>query len=813
MSIQSEITRISGNVADSLAAVEAQGVAVPADGTSDDLPYLITKIRVTPQQYGAAGNGTTDDTEAFRTALSNSREVHVPGGTYKLSGTITIGENCRLVLSQDTVLNFTQTNTNGISMTRLANLEGNHATINVPYTFNAHVIHISTDVDDASSNDVVPPFTRWDPQWKTARYITDINICKPDSRGFHYSLDGDCYGTGIFINCDNTDPTTFMWGVSMTGIRIAGGFTYGIRAYNEGTGWNHDMRVEAVIDACETGVSCENCNNAHFAVTIQPRRAYSLSEVYKPYAKWGIRLVDSTCADLSQSAVWDWNAENTLIGSNNQYQHIAMFGNCSGANIFDYSAISSNYFWQRIYYDNIASVLNATVHGAKGKIPPDPKYAFYKNVRNGSYDHNIDNLSWRDYHNMVRYDVPVAPLNAYSNPNHLYRIGSFTIGGEAENPISGFSDALDIETVTIEENNYYGLIGWSNLFCNGSSVSHYWSPLPSVYESRVPIYFYSVSGKTFTIYRLIRDAYDMQHLYNCRVSITNTRRFVFDFADMGAISNLSTSTYIRLTPQIQTGSPKIAGQYGYSGGKPVVCTKSATFGADGSETTAATVTELATAASMQSFLDNLKVTPEQTTFIKPSEGEYVTEPKFEDVKAPYQDGYWYNSNGVLATIDNSILINARSFTVGDVIRIRGVDFSSNYPGKARVYVLSSSGAYVREVNIGSLITSAASGTISYAGASYSWDAGTQTLTYTITDSSYAGSYQFAFGGGYSSGYNAEKVIMTVNEEIEYETKWVGEPKRLDDSLYAQKVMLTSPSGNVFELSVSDTGVISATQIK
>lgn len=44
MSIQSEITRISGNVADALTEIEAKGVMVPADANSDDLAELIASI-------------------------------------------------------------------------------------------------------------------------------------------------------------------------------------------------------------------------------------------------------------------------------------------------------------------------------------------------------------------------------------------------------------------------------------------------------------------------------------------------------------------------------------------------------------------------------------------------------------------------------------------------------------------------------------------------------------------------------------------------------------------------------------------------
>ena len=44
MSIQTEITRISGNVADALDAITAKGVTVPAGSKSDNLAYLILQI-------------------------------------------------------------------------------------------------------------------------------------------------------------------------------------------------------------------------------------------------------------------------------------------------------------------------------------------------------------------------------------------------------------------------------------------------------------------------------------------------------------------------------------------------------------------------------------------------------------------------------------------------------------------------------------------------------------------------------------------------------------------------------------------------
>ena len=800
----------------------------------------------TVQDYGAKGNGTTDDTAAFQNALAAHRVVVVPGGTYKLSGTLMVEENCCLELSQDTVLQFTQTDAPCITLLRLANLKGNHATIIVPYTFASNVINCDTRecnkaleydrnlTGDALKNAVagankvsVQPFTHWDPQWKMSRYITDINICKPNSDGLHISDDGKCYGTALYMGCyEDTYGPDYMWGVSMSGIRIAGGFTYGIHIYDEGSTWNHDMRVEAIIDGCEIGVLVENCNLAHLAVTIQARSACKYIDgkaVYTPYAKHGIKLVDSKWIDLSSSYVWDWKRDNTLWTGDApecEYQHIAMYGLCPGVQIYDAAAVDSNHFWDKIYYDNMDTMLSAIVYGSKGRVSIDPKYAFYKDFRGSmGYDFMTKNLTWRDYHNMVRYDVPVQVSRADTNPNHLYRIGYFTIGSPAENDEAG-ADILGTETITIEENNQFGLIGWSNINYVESSkpLTHYWNPLPSVYENRVPVYFYSKSGGTYTIYRLISDLCDHQHAYNCRVSITNARRFIFDYADMGDIANLDSDTYIRITPAIQTGSPKLAGQYSLVDGKPVVCTNSAAWSARGAINSEATSKQLA----LQEDIDNLIVKTENVQFVLPAEGEYVQVPKFTNSIGSYSDGY-YDNAGTETARSNCLTIHPREFKVGDVIRIRGLVWSDGTGAFGRQnWYYKDTGEFKTNLSIIGRINAEGNSGILYnypsAGSefmTYVWDPSTATLTITFdrnSASSFCNSYTYGFSGYYAEGYDANSVIVTINEEIAYDEVWEGEPKRLDESLYAQNLMLTSPNGQVYELTVSDDGTLSAAKL-
>ena len=310
--------------------------------------------------YGAKGDGITDDTQAFVNALAENRVVHVPGGTYKLTSGIIIEDNSCLELSQDTVLNFTNTSGNCITLNMISSLKGNHATVNVPYDFDGNVIYANsidrTEVDQS----YVPPFTKWSPQWKSGRYVTDINICKADSRGFHYAVEPeDCKGNAVYLTAKHVVGLLgYMWGINFSGLRIAGAFKYGIYAKNVNKGWMHEMRVDAFIDACEIGVCLEDCNNAYISAVIQPRPAYSINKVEVPYAKYGILLIRSKNADLSGSRVWDWNADTTLWTDGGEYQHIAMIGECRGAILNDFYYYETSIDIRKQIYTDYASNLS-----------------------------------------------------------------------------------------------------------------------------------------------------------------------------------------------------------------------------------------------------------------------------------------------------------------------------------------------------------------------------------------------------------------------------------------------------------------------
>lgn len=84
------------------------------------MPYLVGYV--TPQDYGAAGNGTTDDTTAFQNALNaintaGGGTLFVPAGTYKLSAALSGYSNVSMIGVNPavSVLNQTSTTVNGVT--------------------------------------------------------------------------------------------------------------------------------------------------------------------------------------------------------------------------------------------------------------------------------------------------------------------------------------------------------------------------------------------------------------------------------------------------------------------------------------------------------------------------------------------------------------------------------------------------------------------------------------------------------------------------------------------------------------------------
>ena len=134
MSISSEITRISGNVSDALAAIEAKGVTIPSGANSDDLATLIgdiatgggvTRTNIVPEQT-VTGSGYLAVT-ASEVLVAGQNYAYTFDGEERIGTAVTASGNTYL---GDVDAFWGNVGgafaTDGWSMYALANVSGNH---------------------------------------------------------------------------------------------------------------------------------------------------------------------------------------------------------------------------------------------------------------------------------------------------------------------------------------------------------------------------------------------------------------------------------------------------------------------------------------------------------------------------------------------------------------------------------------------------------------------------------------------------------------------------------------------------------------
>ena len=97
----------------------AKQVTYKSDATGGVVRNLHDKLSdtVSVKDFGAVGDGVTDDTAAFTSAIAAASEVHVPAGTYKISSTLTL-TTTRLIGEQyqNTFLRFTAAVTTAVEI-------------------------------------------------------------------------------------------------------------------------------------------------------------------------------------------------------------------------------------------------------------------------------------------------------------------------------------------------------------------------------------------------------------------------------------------------------------------------------------------------------------------------------------------------------------------------------------------------------------------------------------------------------------------------------------------------------------------------
>ena len=74
----------------------------PASATTNVQAKLAQTVSV--KDFGAVGDGTTDDTTAIQTALNFSGNIYIPSGTYKITSSLTFGDNTNIIFAKNAKL-------------------------------------------------------------------------------------------------------------------------------------------------------------------------------------------------------------------------------------------------------------------------------------------------------------------------------------------------------------------------------------------------------------------------------------------------------------------------------------------------------------------------------------------------------------------------------------------------------------------------------------------------------------------------------------------------------------------------------------
>ena len=203
------------------------------------------------------------------------------------------------------------------------------------------------------------------------------------------------------------------------------------------------------------------------------------------------------------------------------------------------------------------------------------------------------------------------------------------------------------------------------------------------------------------------------------------------------------------------------------------------------------------------YAAGLPIKPADTSFIDAANGDYVSVPNFTNLlstsDADYKEDYRFSSSGNLASDAAYWVSGYIPVPSGGIVRVRYANLSN-----APALDTSSGGVWSRPVLVPYNSSKVINGDPIYeSSGKITVDSDHLGFSYTSTLSGTA--YVRISGRG-----SANVTICTVNEEIAYKQVWQGDPMKLNESVkvYGSNVIVVSPNGTKYKLSVRDDGTLS-----
>lgn len=195
------------------ATTTVQDNSLTSDKFTDVLKLHTLKDYVTPQMFGAVGDGVHDDTDAVNNAISSAKQVIFPNGVYKCTNDITVTDGKSIKsLSNSTGGNAKLKFENGhglilngrcISVSNIT-LEGDTTGIGLKLTGTnqSHFVNISGLIINYFKIAVLSDVTMWDNTFVNVR----VNECETGIKVEHKNIGSFCITyTNVYFNnvgCD-----------------------------------------------------------------------------------------------------------------------------------------------------------------------------------------------------------------------------------------------------------------------------------------------------------------------------------------------------------------------------------------------------------------------------------------------------------------------------------------------------------------------------------------------------------------------------------------------------------------------------------
>jgi hypothetical protein len=225
------------------------------------MPYL--SGYPTPQDYGAAGNGTNDDTTAVQAAITavasggtNAVGVLVfPEGTYKISSALTLGSYIELrgMGSGISVINQTSTTANGVTGTDLTNVKITGLSIDGPSSGSGIgvnlAVSVNTDVPFVVMDDVrVASFGSHglEIQSPIASRFSRVNVTSNGGDAWHV------YGTGTSCHWNSCYALSNASGIGYHLIGLSYSSLTGCAADSNADGYSLSGCYSIALNGCGT---------------------------------------------------------------------------------------------------------------------------------------------------------------------------------------------------------------------------------------------------------------------------------------------------------------------------------------------------------------------------------------------------------------------------------------------------------------------------------------------------------------------------------------------------------------------------------